>query len=144
MWATSPQHDTVPAFADHLSDYAVEALASGGVRCRLEVPTLLPAAELSSGHRFRLMMVVKEALTNVLRHAGATEVRIRLALAGETLAVTLRDDGCGFGEPGRAGRNGIGNMHERMREIGGTCEIVSTLGGGTTVELRLPLKEAGA
>ncbi len=143
VWATSPQHDTVAAFADHLSHYAVEALASGGVRCRLEIPTLLPAAELSSGHRFRLMMVVKEALTNVLRHAGAAEVRIRLALAGETLAVTLRDDGCGLGEPGKAGRNGIGNMHERMREIGGTCEIAPAPGGGTTVELRLPLTEAG-
>ena len=144
VWATSPQHDTLPALADHLSDYAVEALASGGVRCRLEVPTLLPEAGISSGHRFRLMMVVKEALTNVLRHAGATEVKIRLALAEGTLTVTLRDDGCGFGEPGRVGRNGISNMHERMREIGGTCEIVSTLGGGTIVELRLPLKEAGA
>jgi len=144
VWATSPQHDTLPALADHLSDYAVEALASGGVRCRLEVPTLLPEAGISSGHRFRLMMVVKEALTNVLRHAGATEVKIRLALAEGTLTVTLRDDGCGFGEPGRVGRNGISNMHERMREIGGTCEIVSTLGGGTIVELRLPLKETSA
>lgn len=144
VWATSPQHDTVAAFADHLSHYAVEALASGGVRCRLEVPTLLPAAELSSGNRFRLMMVVKEVLTNVLRHAGATEVRIRLVLEGATLAVTLRDDGCGFGEPGKARRNGIGNMHERMREIGGTCAIASTVGEGTTVELRLPLKEASA
>lgn len=144
VWATSPQHDTVAAFADHLSHYAVEALAAGGVRCRLEVPTLLPAAELSSGHRFRLMMVVKEVLTNVLRHARATEVKIRLALEGATLAVTLRDDGCGFGEPGKARRNGIGNIYDRMREIGGTCEIASTLGGGTTVELRLPLKEASA
>jgi signal transduction histidine kinase len=144
VWATSPQHDTVAAFADHLSHYAVEALAAGGVRCRLEVPTLLPATELSSGHRFRLMMVVKEVLTNVLRHARATEVKIRLALEGSTLAVTLRDDGCGFGEAGKTRRNGIGNMHERMREIGGTCEIVSTAGGGTTVELRLPLKEASA
>ncbi|MES2695253.1 MAG: ATP-binding protein, partial [Verrucomicrobiota bacterium] len=138
------QHDTVAAFGDHLSHYAVEALASGGVRCRLEIPTLLPAAELSSGHRFRLMMVVKEVLTNVLRHARATEVKIRLALEGATLAVTLRDDGCGFGEPGKTRRNGIGNMHERMREIGGTCEIASTSGGGTTVDLRLPLKEASA
>ncbi len=144
VWATSPQHDTVAAFGDHLSHYAVEALASGGVRCRLEVPTLLPAAELPSGHRFRLMMVVKEVLTNVLRHARATEVRIRLALEGATLAVTLRDDGCGFAEPSKARRNGIGNMHERMREIGGTCEISSTVGGGTTVELRLPLKEVSA
>ena len=144
VWATSPQHDTVAAFADHLSHYAVEALASGGVRCRLEIPTLLPAVGISSGHRFRLMMVVKEALTNVLRHARATEVRIHLAITAEMLAVTLRDDGCGFGESGKAGRNGIGNMHERMREIGGTCEIVSVPGGGTTVELRLPLKEAAA
>ncbi len=144
VWATSPQHDTVAALADHLSHYAVEALASGGVRCRLEIPTLLPVIGISSGHRFRLMMAVKEALTNVLRHARATEVRIRLALTGGTLAVTLRDDGCGFGEPGKAGRNGIGNMHDRMREIGGTCEIASAPGGGTTVELRLPLKEAGA
>ncbi len=144
VWATSPQHDTVAAFGDHLSHYAVEALASGGVRCRLEIPTQLPAAELSSGHRFRLMMVVKEVLTNVLRHAGATEVRIRLALEAATLAVTLRDDGCGFGEPAKTRRNGIGNMHGRMHEIGGTCEITSTLGEGTTVELRLPLKEASA
>ena len=58
--------------------------------------------------------------------------------------MTLRDDGCGFAEPCKARRNGIANMHERMREIGGTCEIASTVGGGTTVKLRLPLKEAGA
>lgn len=144
VWSTSPQHDTVPAFADHLSDYAVEALASGGIRCRLDVPTLLPAAGLSSGHRFRLMMVVKETLTNVLRHSGATEVRIRLAIEGATLIVTLSDNGCGYGEPANTKRNGIGNMHARMKEIGGACTITSAPGEGTTVALRLPLTEANA
>ena len=121
-----------------------QGLRDAGLRCRLDIPALLPAQTLPSGLRHRLMMVVKEVLTNVLRHARATEVRIRLALEGSTLIVTLRDDGCGMGEPGKSRRNGIANMHERMREIGGTCTIASTPGGGTTVELRLTLKEAGA
>lgn len=140
VWATNPQHDTLPALGDHLSNYAVEALTAGGVRCRLEVPTSLPNVPLSTGNRFRLMMVVKEALTNVLKHASASEACVRLVICENAITLSILDNGVGLQSAHVAERNGLRNMRERMREIGGSCEISTPAEGGTFVKLHLPLR----
>jgi signal transduction histidine kinase len=81
-----------------------------------------------------LMRIVHEALNNAVRHAHATHIRVRLNQHG----VEVADDGVGF-EPGRAELRsrhlGLTSMEERARELGGTIEIRSAPGAGTTVRL---------
>jgi len=144
VWAANPLHDTLEGFSNYLSQYTVAVLRDAGLRCRLDIPALLPAVSLSSGTRHRLMMSVKEALNNALKHAAATEVRVKLELTDGTLLVMVTDNGCGF-DPATAKRgNGLDHLARRMEETGGACKVESQPGVGTCVRLNVPVGATGA
>jgi signal transduction histidine kinase len=142
VWAANPAHDSLEGFSNYLSQYTGAVLRDAGLRCRLDIPTLLPALALPSGLRHRLMMAVKEALNNALKHATATEVQVQLELTGQRLLVTVADNGCGF-DPATVKRgNGLDHLARRMEEAGGTCAVESQPGGGTRVRLDVLLPAA--
>jgi signal transduction histidine kinase len=105
-------------------------------RTRLVVDAPDPLPPLEAALEVSAYRIVQEALTNVSRHAGATNCTIRLALESKNLLIVVSDDGCGFTDH----RVGVGlhAMRERAAELGGTCEIVSARGAGTTVSVTLP------
>ena len=75
------------------------------------------------------------------KHAEASEVRIDMAIAMPALRIAIADNGKGFDPAAvRPGRNGLGNMCQRLAEIGGHCEISSQPGAGTRVEMEITLK----
>jgi signal transduction histidine kinase len=92
----------------------------------------LPAAVEVASYR-----VVLEALTNVVRHAQATECRVRLWRA-DALLVEVTDNGRGMPDVLRAGV-GIGSMRERTSELGGSCVVTNNRHGGTVVRARFPI-----
>jgi signal transduction histidine kinase len=107
----------------------------------LAAPPDLPA--LTGQAEETLLRVAEEALHNALRHAGASAVRVSLAVAADrTVTLTVTDDGVGFDvdTPPRAAarRLGLASMRERARAAGGTLGVTSTPGGGTTVRLAVP------
>ena len=142
VWAANPSHDSLEGFSNYLSQYAGAVLRDAGLRCRLDIPALLPALAFPSGLRHRLMMAVKEALNNALKHAAATEVRVQLELAGQRLLVTVADNGCGFDPATVKHGNGLDHLVRRMEEAGGNCAVESKVGGGTRVRLDVPLPTA--
>ena len=88
--------------------------------------------------------ILQESLTNVVRHARATEVDIALSTRGGTLIMEVRDNGTGFSEARRrAGVFGVVGMQERALELGGKLRITSRKGVGTRVRLTVPLPEDG-
>jgi signal transduction histidine kinase len=144
VWAVNPAHDTLEGLGNYLSDCVTEIVAENEIRCRLDIPTLLPPRFISSGTRHHLLLAVKELLHNALKHSGATEVRAHLTFNDPTLTITISDNGCGF-DPKRPSRgNGLINMQQRLRAVGGTCEITSQPGQGTTTTLTLRLQETPA
>jgi signal transduction histidine kinase len=86
-----------------------------------------------------LFRLVQEALFNVRKHAGASRVEVSLAPEGAQVALSIVDDGCGF-DPARvpSGRLGLLMMHERAESVGGSLEIRSAPGRGTTVRVLIP------
>jgi signal transduction histidine kinase len=87
-----------------------------------------------------LYRVVQEALSNVVKHAGAERVSIVLAQRGSGVAATIDDDGQGFDESLiRPDALGLTGMRERLALVGGTLEIESAPGSGTTVAARVPV-----
>ena len=89
--------------------------------------------------------VLQESLSNVARHAGVTDVRVRLALDGDVLQLEVEDHGKGLGAP--AGRRGLGlvAMRERAALVGGTIDFLRpAAGAGTLIRLRVPLASAKA
>lgn len=144
VWAANPVHDTLDGLANYLSQYAGSVLSSAGIRCRLEIPPLLPSRPMSSGTRHRLMMAAKEALNNAIKHAEATEVHLALALEGDAFRLTVADNGKGFDAASVMRGNGLENLRRRLAEAGGSCEIDARPGSGTrvTLSLLLPAEEA--
>jgi signal transduction histidine kinase len=117
-----------------------QQLASCGIRpsWTIDVPdrplALPPHAALS------LLRIAQEALTNVVKHAGAHAVQVRLRDSGSVLELEIEDDGCGARAGGTLGR-GIVNMRERAGQIGGTLDVRAGP-GGTCVALQLPVNTA--
>ncbi len=139
VWAVNPVHDTLDGLGNYISQYVTEIIAESTVRCRLGIPALLPPRFISSGVRHHLLMAVKEAINNVLKHSGATEVRVQLSFVDPLVSIFIADNGRGFDPAQSSAGNGIANMNRRLRSVGGTCTVQSTAGQGTTVTFAINL-----
>jgi signal transduction histidine kinase len=105
---------------------------------------------LTSAVSIALFRVTQEALTNVIKHSGATRVGVRLYYHPQEVQVVVEDNGCGFDptSPAMTTRPawGLVGMQERASLLGGRCTVTSQAGLGTRVEVSIPyqLKEASA
>lgn len=136
VWTINPKNDTLEHLANYIFQYAQDFFQNSSVRCRMDLPAHLPELTLSTQERHNLFMAVKEALTNVLKHSRATEVRISLVSAGGKLTITIADNGCGFAtEPVPDSGNGLANMRQRLERIGGRLSLESRPGGGTEIRM---------
>jgi signal transduction histidine kinase len=143
VWAMNPQHDNMESLATFLGQYTEDYLAGAGLRCRLELPSNLPALPVSSHSRHQLFLVLKEALHNVVRHARASEVRLRLEQEQHELRLAVEDDGCGLPPDGaRVAGHGLDSMEKRVVDLGGEFSATSRAGVGTRIEIKLPLTAA--
>ncbi|WP_416195101.1 PAS domain S-box protein [Pseudomonas sp. MH10] len=108
------------------------------IPCLVEVPDNLPA--LSDAKAIGLFRILQEALTNVMRHAEAHTVELSLTLEDGVLCMTVADDGRGFvPEQGRPTSFGVVGMRERVLMLGGTLQLESESGEGTTLRAYIPL-----
>jgi signal transduction histidine kinase len=85
--------------------------------------------------------ITQEAVTNILRHAQATNLLVRLQRMPLGLALLISDDGSGFApaaDPGREGQRGMAGMRERIDQLGGTLTVTSKPGKGTQIEALFP------
>jgi signal transduction histidine kinase len=137
-----------PAALDELGlQPALEALVRRtSARFGLDVAASFELAVAGGRDRSRLSgeiestayRLVQEAINNVVKHAQAERVEVKVVEAGGTLRLTVRDDGEGF-EPGRTdGGFGLIGMHERVELVGGRLSIESARGRGTVVRAELP------
>jgi signal transduction histidine kinase/sugar lactone lactonase YvrE len=140
VWATDPRHDSIEELVVHLREQAALQLDAAGLRAQLDFPERAPAGRVSATLRRNLPLVVKEAIHNIVKHAGATEVQMRLTVEDRGLKLLIADNGQGF-EPAAAGAHGHGlrNMRRRVEEVGGVFHLRSAAGQGTTVLFELPL-----
>jgi ligand-binding sensor domain-containing protein/signal transduction histidine kinase len=140
VWAINPSNDTLEGLANYVCKYAQEYLALANLSCRVDVPAQLPAAAIPPEVRHNVYLAFKEAVHNVIKHAQASEVWIRLRLRPNQFTVQVQDNGRGLGDRQASHRNGLHNMKKRMEDIGGGFSISSGANGGTLVELTVPLK----
>jgi signal transduction histidine kinase len=139
VWAVNPRNDTLAHLIDYAGQFAVDYLRVAGVRCRLDLPAHVPAREVSTDVRHNLFLLVKEAIHNVVKHAHASEVWLRVGATETHLNISVEDNGCGFEQPPEApGADGLRNMRQRIADIGGSCQIESRTGAGTRVIVKLP------
>jgi len=140
VWAVNPRNDTIASLASYLGSYAQRLLDLASISCGLDIAEDLPERPLDPRFRQEIFFAFKEAVNNVVRHARATQVWLRIAVRNEQLVVEVADDGHGMDDaPPASGNDGIANMNERLKAIGGECLIQSDKQKGTTVTFRAPL-----
>lgn len=84
--------------------------------------------------------IIQEAMTNIIKHADATHVQVKLSRAKGELKLFIRDNGRGFKPNGASSGLGLATMQERVKLLGGTMEVLSRPGQGTTIKAGIPLR----
>lgn len=143
VWAVRPDSDSLQSLVEYIAHFSNELFEGNGTRCRLDLPHDLPALPLPPEIRHNIFLVVKEALTNVVKHAGAREVRVQAKATPDTIEIIVQDDGQGFdavATPTTRRHNGLGNMRRRAEAMGGNLTVESTKKG---TNVRLIVKVAG-
>jgi signal transduction histidine kinase len=123
---------------EYLASYTEEFLAKAQVRCRVELPKNYLERIISSEIRHDVMLAVREALNNSVRHGRPNEVLLRMIISGDSLEILVQDDGAGF-DPIQVKGNGLGNLQQRMDKLNGSCHVESFSGGGTSITLKLAM-----
>lgn len=140
VWAANPSNDTLEGLVTYACKYAQDYLALADLRYRLDVPTDLPAANIPPDLRHNVFLAFKESVNNVVKHARATEAKIRLRLDANRFVIEVEDNGRGPAEAAtKTGRNGLRNMRKRMEDVGGTFEMQPGAERGTIVRLTAPI-----
>ncbi|MDD5037731.1 MAG: sensor histidine kinase [Dehalococcoidales bacterium] len=129
----------VPALANYTRDFS----SNNGIKLKFEVskafPQLSPVAEL------QLLRIAQEALTNVRRHAQATEIEVTLEKTKQTMEMCIKDNGQGFIlsdlENTPPGYHGLNIIKERAEGLGGVANILTTPGQGTEVKISVPAEK---
>jgi signal transduction histidine kinase len=136
VWAINPRNDTLRYMVDYISQFVVEFLHAANIPCRVDLPDTVPNRMVSPEARHNLLLIVKEALSNIARHARATEVLLRVAASEKQVIIIIQDDGRGFNHaPDNASCDGLRNMRQRIEEIGGQFQLESQPNKGTCVSV---------
>jgi Signal transduction histidine kinase len=126
VWAVRPGSDSLQSLVEYIAHFSTELFDGNSTRCRLDLPADLPAIPLPPDMRHNTFLVLKEALTNVLKHAGAREVHLQAKASSSTMEFVVQDDGIGF-DPNAvqagAKHNGLSNMRRRAATMGAHLSI---------------------
>ncbi|HEV2319388.1 MAG TPA: sensor histidine kinase, partial [Verrucomicrobiae bacterium] len=116
---------------------------SHGTNIRVGVEVLGPKRRLPDGMENHLLRITQEAVANAIRHGKPESVEVQLAFDIGSVALTVRDNGRGFDVARRPlserGHFGLEGMRERAKALGGTIEVESTPGRGTTITIEAPV-----
>ena len=151
IWATDPENDSVSNLTSFLGDYLERFLAPTGIGYRLQVTSELPSIDVLAQARHNLLLAVKEALNNSIRHAKPTLIRMQIEVHGAWLKVIITDNGEGFdADAPRGTGRGLANIRSRMELLHGNgrpserarqrhnCDAVHATGGNPNRRLRNP------
>lgn len=141
VWAVDPGEDMPVALVERMRQVTFHLLSSTSeVSFHAPDDQKLAGLDFTPDRRRQLLLIFKEAITNVARHAHATKVAIRVTVKPTRLRLTIRDNGLGFDPGKRHEGHGLGNLASRAQSIGAEIEIQSRPGEGTLIGLIVPLR----
>ena len=140
VWAVDPAHDTSIELVSHARLMAQRLLDGTGVAHEFRIAHIDPAHPVTPGTKHHIVMVMKEAINNALKYAGAIRITVELEAGAHHFMLHVKDDGKGFDPAAMAtAGNGLRNMQARSEAIGSMLTVESSLGCGCTVRMEGPL-----
>jgi signal transduction histidine kinase len=140
LWAINPRRDNLREFTTYVCGYTQKLLKNAAIQCELDVEPEMTFETFELPLRRNLLLCVKEALNNAVKHSQASKLLLKIRCQNKQLMVTVADNGRGF-DPAAANaeRNGLTNLTQRMSEVGGVFHLTSAPGQGCRVEFTTPL-----
>jgi ligand-binding sensor domain-containing protein/signal transduction histidine kinase len=139
VWAIQPHKDRLSDLKQRMRRFAVDLLSARSVEAHWFLGDPGHDFELSPEVRQQLYLIFKESINNIAQHSGATEARINLHVVDRQLALEVSDNGCGMERTNGQDGNGLKSMKLRAARLGGSLEVRSGAGQGTTVVFRTRL-----
>lgn len=143
VWAVNPENDNLDALGNYLCQMVHQLCEQAKLSCRLRVPELPQNVQVASQLRHNVILAVKEAINNIIKHAGATEVAFQVGLEQDMLVISISDNGSGFDAAAHLMGNGLSNMKQRLEAIGGRCKVESSAAKGTTILMHVTAGAVG-
>jgi signal transduction histidine kinase len=126
-----------------IGSYVQEFGNNNGIRVQFDISR--PLTRLSPVAELQLLRIAQEALTNVRRHAMASEIAVKLEKTGQTIEMSIKDNGRGFDlldlDKSPPGYHGLSIIKERAEGLGGSVKIITAPGQGTELQVSLPAEK---
>ena len=136
IWSVKTKRDAIGDIIARMRQYATEIFEPAGIAFRLD-ENLQGIQSLEMEFKRDLYLVYKELLRNVLKHADATNVDIRILSGHNSVSIEVVDNGKGFDVGSPSERNGLSNIKNRVRKWQGTAAWKSYPGKGTSVSVEM-------
>jgi ligand-binding sensor domain-containing protein len=141
VWIINPDQDKLDDLVLRMKDTADRMLPGIPHRFNKEGTTDTTPAPMEL--KRQILLVFKEVIHNIIRHARATDVDVSVSVQDATFRLSVRDNGVGFDVSDPSSGNGLKNMERRARAIGGNLRIRTRRGEGTTVTLEIKIPQRG-
>jgi len=138
VWTINPQRDSLGDLSVRIRRFAGELFSARDIDCVVVTPEADENLKLGIDTRRQLLLVAKESMHNVIRHANSTQVSIELKHDNRWVVFRISDNGEGFDPQAGAEGHGIASMRSRAEGLGGRLTIESRKGHGTRLEVRIP------
>ncbi len=139
VWSIDPRNDSFESLLLRMKTASARLLEAKGLEYDIDIAKDVATLRLPLEFRRNVLLVFKEALNNVIRHSGATRVGIGLRREGDWMYFSITDNGRGFDVAAGGGGNGLRNMGRRAGQLDGEIDIHSSVGAGTSVQLKARL-----
>jgi ligand-binding sensor domain-containing protein/two-component sensor histidine kinase len=146
VWAINPRNDDMEKILDRMESFARPLLKTKNISCSFSYGPSVTKLNLPMETRKNFYLIFKEAINNVLKYSGCTNMEVFLKQANGNIELKVKDDGVGFDVEDikqKAAKslsgNGLVNMKRRAAELKGKCTIESSAGKGTCITLLLPI-----
>lgn len=141
IWSVNSRNDSLQETIARMRRYAAELFDNSQSNCHLQLDEDTSNKKLSLEQRRDVYLIYKEALNNIHKHAQAKNIWIRVEHDQNHLNMQFRDDGKGFNANIKTHRNGLKNLRSRVEKWNGKIRVESLETRGTTIEIKIPLKD---
>lgn len=138
IWALNPENTSLDSLVARIREYSSDYLGEASIHLDTDIPDEWPQMQITKEAHRNLFFIVKEALQNMIKHASASEVLVRMALENDELVIQLKDNGKGM-MPSETKGNGLRNMQQRASVVKGHLDVQSEPGYGVNIQIRVPL-----
>jgi signal transduction histidine kinase len=140
VWLLNMENDTLDALVAYLRQETRRVLELSQIQVAFDIADTSPSIAVDPDVRRNIVMAVREACGNIIKHAAASGVRVESRYTAQMLVIAIHDNGRGFDKAEmKRFSNGLKTMEKRMTACGGTAEVESVPGGGTVVRFSVPL-----